>query len=296
MINAGGPAPGVCAPFRRCAVRFVRTDRRGVACRQGVGSTPSHRRATDGSRQRAARGGPRSTTGTGPGCRLTARPAERCHARLQRGGYLAEAVGSVLTQSYRNIELILVDDGSTDSSGGMCDEFARSDKRVRVIHKRNAGLGAARNTGIAAARGRYLVFIDSDDYVLPGAYEALIPSMRKSGSDLATGNVMRRQGNREYQAWNQSRSHATVSVASISATIQNLSSTRSRGTRSSGANSSSTRSVVPGRQAVRGHRPDLHRVHAGEVHRCALAARLRVAVTRRGRLDYSAATRSAQHR
>ncbi len=124
-------------------------------------------------------------------------------------GYLAEAVGSVLSQSYRNIEIILVDDGSTDSSGAMCDEFARNDKRVRVIHKRNAGLGAARNTGIAAARGRYLVFIDSDDYVLPGAYEALIASMRKSGSDLATGNVMRRQGNREYQAWNQSRSHAT---------------------------------------------------------------------------------------
>lgn len=122
-------------------------------------------------------------------------------------GYLAEAVESVLSQSHRNLELILVDDGSTDTSGAMCDDFAKQDPRVRVIHKKNAGLGAARNTGIAAARGKYLAFIDSDDYVLPGAYEAMVGSLRKSGSDIATGNVRRRQGKREYQAWNQSRSH-----------------------------------------------------------------------------------------
>jgi CDP-glycerol glycerophosphotransferase len=122
-------------------------------------------------------------------------------------GYLVEAVESVLSQSHRNLELILVDDGSTDTSGAMCDDFAKQDTRVRVIHKKNAGLGAARNTGIAAARGKYLAFIDSDDYVLPGAYEAMINSLRKSGSDVVTGNVRRRQGKREYQAWNQSRSH-----------------------------------------------------------------------------------------
>lgn len=122
-------------------------------------------------------------------------------------GYLAEAIDSVLSQSHRNLELILVDDGSTDTSGTMCDEYANRDSRVRVIHKANAGLGAARNTGTAAARGEYLVFIDSDDYLFPGAYEAMIRALHRSGADVATGNVQRRQGQRLYQAWNQSRSH-----------------------------------------------------------------------------------------
>jgi CDP-glycerol glycerophosphotransferase len=121
--------------------------------------------------------------------------------------YLAEAVRSVLCQQNVKLELILVDDGSTDTSGEMCDEFTREDARVRVIHKSNAGLGAARNTGIAAARGKYLTFIDSDDYLLPGAYEAMIKALRGSGSDVVTGNVQRRQGNRIFQVWNQSRSH-----------------------------------------------------------------------------------------
>lgn len=121
--------------------------------------------------------------------------------------YLAEAVESVLSQSYRHLELILVDDGSTDTSGEMCDEFAQRDRRVRVIHKVNGGLGAARNTGIEAVRGSYLCFIDSDDYVLPGAYATMMKSILDSGSDIATGNVQRRRGASVYQAWNQSRSH-----------------------------------------------------------------------------------------
>ena len=103
--------------------------------------------------------------------------------------YLDEAVESVLSQSYQNLELILVDDGSTDSSGALCEQIAGRDKRVRVIHQTNAGLGAARNTGIAAARGKYLAFIDSDDYILPDAYAAMIEMQRRSGSDVVTGNV-----------------------------------------------------------------------------------------------------------
>ncbi len=124
-------------------------------------------------------------------------------------GYLTEAVESVLSQSYRNLELILVDDGSTDTSGALCDAFAAQDRRVRVIHKENGGLGAARNTGIEAARGVYLAFVDSDDIVLPGAYSTMLASLRRTGSDLVTGNVQRKQGTRLFQAWNQSRSHLT---------------------------------------------------------------------------------------
>ncbi len=121
--------------------------------------------------------------------------------------YLEEAVESVLSQSYRNLELILVDDGATDSSGTMCDELATADKRIRVIHQPNAGLGAARNTGIAAARGDYLAFADSDDYLLPDAYERMMRSIIRSGSDIVTGNVLRRQGRYLEQSWIQKRSH-----------------------------------------------------------------------------------------
>lgn len=78
--------------------------------------------------------------------------------------YLRQCVDSVLGQSYRDLEVILVDDGSPDRSGEMCDEIALSDSRVRVIHKPNGGLSDARNAGVAVATGRYVTFVDSDDY------------------------------------------------------------------------------------------------------------------------------------
>lgn len=126
--------------------------------------------------------------------------------------YLPEAVQSILDQSYRTVELILVDDGSTDRSGQMCDEYAASDPRVRVIHKDNAGLGAARNSGIEESRGHFLTFVDSDDFLLPDAYKLMVGSLRRSKSDFATGNVQRRQGQRRWQAWNQSRSHVKSQI------------------------------------------------------------------------------------
>lgn len=78
--------------------------------------------------------------------------------------YLSQCVQSVLSQEFYNYEIILVDDGSTDGSGERCDELARHDNRIRVIHQENQGLSAARNTGICAAGGKYVIFLDSDDY------------------------------------------------------------------------------------------------------------------------------------
>lgn len=79
--------------------------------------------------------------------------------------YLTKCINSMLNQLYNNIEIILVDDGSPDNCGVICDEFAEKDKRVRVIHKKNGGQAEARNVGLDMARGEYITFIDSDDYV-----------------------------------------------------------------------------------------------------------------------------------
>lgn len=87
--------------------------------------------------------------------------------------YLKECIGSILAQTYTDFELLLVDDGSTDNSGEICDEYAQKDSRVRVFHKENGGASSARNLGIEEAHGEYLHFVDADDFVLMGAYEYL---------------------------------------------------------------------------------------------------------------------------
>ncbi|MDE6992490.1 MAG: glycosyltransferase, partial [Lachnospiraceae bacterium] len=81
--------------------------------------------------------------------------------------YLDRCVESLLGQTYRRLEIILVDDGSTDGCGAMCDGYAQRDSRVRVIHKRNGGLSDARNAGLAAASGSYIGYVDSDDWIEP---------------------------------------------------------------------------------------------------------------------------------
>ena len=98
--------------------------------------------------------------------------------------YLAECIDSVLGQSYTDYEIILVDDGATDSSGRMCDEYARKDSRIRVIHQENGGLSAARNTGLRAAWGKYIYFLDSDDYIAPSALEHLAALAEKEQADV----------------------------------------------------------------------------------------------------------------
>jgi glycosyltransferase involved in cell wall biosynthesis len=99
--------------------------------------------------------------------------------------YIAVCIVSILNQTYRNLELILVDDGSTDKSGEICDEYAGKDRRVIVCHKTNGGVASSRNTGIGMAKGRYICFIDSDDFVRGDYLEKLHTAILKSDSDMA---------------------------------------------------------------------------------------------------------------
>lgn len=98
--------------------------------------------------------------------------------------YLDRCMESVTNQTYKNLEIIMVDDGATDSCPQKCDEWASKDERVKVIHKKNAGLGMARNTGIENATGDYIVFFDSDDYIANDAIEKAVKSVEKYDSEL----------------------------------------------------------------------------------------------------------------
>lgn len=99
--------------------------------------------------------------------------------------YLCRCVDSVLAQTYGNLEIILVDDGSPDGCPAMCDAYAGQDARIRVIHQENAGLSGARNAGIDAARGQWLAFVDSDDYLAPDFLECLYRACVDTGSELS---------------------------------------------------------------------------------------------------------------
>lgn len=101
--------------------------------------------------------------------------------------YLRECVDSILNQTYRDLEIILIDDGSPDKCGSICDEYAEIDERVRVIHTNNSGLSSARNTGIEAAKGEYIGFVDSDDWIESRMYEILLDRMNESGADIVVG-------------------------------------------------------------------------------------------------------------
>ena len=91
--------------------------------------------------------------------------------------YLDECLNSVVNQTYKELEIIVVDDGSTDGSGEKCDEWSRKDNRITVIHKANGGVSRARNVGIKAAHGQYIGFVDSDDWIDPNMYERLVTAI-----------------------------------------------------------------------------------------------------------------------
>jgi len=98
--------------------------------------------------------------------------------------YLEKCVDSVIAQTYRNLEIILVDDGSPDGCPEICDAYGRVDPRITVIHKQNGGLSSARNAGLDVATGEYIGFVDSDDHILPGTYERLYQALRQSEADV----------------------------------------------------------------------------------------------------------------
>lgn len=103
--------------------------------------------------------------------------------------FLDEAIQSVLRQTYSHLELILVDDGSTDTSGKLCDDYAASDSRIRVIHAPNGGVSKARNRGLDIAGGDYIFFLDSDDYLEPDAIEHLYQNLSEHHADISAGSI-----------------------------------------------------------------------------------------------------------
>ncbi|MEV2255381.1 CDP-glycerol glycerophosphotransferase family protein [Streptomyces sp. NPDC050147] len=115
--------------------------------------------------------------------------------------FLAPCLRSLAEQTMPDLEVVMVNDGSTDGSPRIAREFAAEDARFRLVEQENAGLGAARNAGVREARGRYLTFVDSDDVVPRDAYERMLTALEKSGSDFVTGNVHRlRSGGRSEQS------------------------------------------------------------------------------------------------
>lgn len=98
--------------------------------------------------------------------------------------YLDKCMESIVNQTYKNLEIILIDDGSTDDSGKKCDEWARKDNRIKVIHKENGGVSSARNVGLEMAKGEYIGFVDSDDFIDENMYEMMHREIKKDEIDL----------------------------------------------------------------------------------------------------------------
>lgn len=103
--------------------------------------------------------------------------------------YLDKCISSIANQTYKNLEIILVDDGSPDNCPAMCDAWAEKDSRIRVIHKPNGGLSDARNAGMAVATGELMAFVDSDDWIVPDMYEYLYQRLTEDNSDIAACGV-----------------------------------------------------------------------------------------------------------
>ncbi len=99
--------------------------------------------------------------------------------------YLKKCVESIQNQTYRNLEIILVDDGSPDNCPKICDELAAMDERIRTVHRQNGGLSAARNSGLSVAKGEWIAFVDSDDYIDNDTYEKLYQAIEENQADLA---------------------------------------------------------------------------------------------------------------
>ena len=118
--------------------------------------------------------------------------------------YIRVCVESILAQTYESFELILVDDGSKDNSGILCDEYAAIDSRVKVIHKENGGVSSARNTGLQQAKGKWIMYVDGDDWIEPDMIESLIETAKATEADLVFGDFIKygaNAGNKQLPSW-----------------------------------------------------------------------------------------------
>lgn len=116
--------------------------------------------------------------------------------------YLPTCLDSLLGQTYQNLEIILVDDGSTDNSGKICDEYAEKDSRIQVVHQENGGLSIARNSGLEYAAGEYVSFVDSDDWMSQNAFRILYQGLKKYHAQCSVGrftHVMDKEGKLSYE-------------------------------------------------------------------------------------------------
>lgn len=104
--------------------------------------------------------------------------------------YLNKCLDSIINQTYKNLEIVLVDDGSTDRSGLICDDYAAKDNRVIVLHKENSGVSEARNIGLKHSTGEFIGFVDGDDYVDRQMYELLLERLESDNSDMAACNYL----------------------------------------------------------------------------------------------------------
>ena len=116
--------------------------------------------------------------------------------------YIAKCIESIQNQSYQHLEIILVDDGSTDDSGDICDQYAAYDDRIKVIHQENGGISAARNTGIETANGDYITFVDSDDYIAPNMYEDMLNILKDNDLDILECTAFRDKGGTIIEGYN----------------------------------------------------------------------------------------------
>lgn len=105
--------------------------------------------------------------------------------------YLEKCLNTIISQTYKNLEIILIDDGSNDNSGIICDEYAKKDKRIIVIHQKNTGVSSARNKGLKIASGDYIGFIDPDDYIQKNMYEIMLNNILESKSDICICGIKR---------------------------------------------------------------------------------------------------------
>ncbi|WP_297742071.1 glycosyltransferase, partial [uncultured Tessaracoccus sp.] len=129
------------------------------------------------------------------------------------GEYLPACLDSILAQTLTDLEVIVVDDGSPDECGEIADDYAAVDERVIVLHTENQGLGPARNEGARVATGKYLTFADSDDLIPPRAYELLVSSLERTGSDIAAGNTWRYiEGKGNVQSWTHAEAFAETRI------------------------------------------------------------------------------------